>query len=405
MTNELTIITQENVQMIAQNAPQMFNECKSSHDKCLAAGNALLAKIQAAGKMDDNLDQECALYIDRVKKTLKKMNDARSPLTKLLDEFKTVFTTMENDVNVTKSSTTPGQIQAARNAFAAEKRAEEERRRQEEIRRQMEEKARNQWKQDCDEEFHQFFNASLNSSLNALADINASITLENYEEKAQALKSFPVSLPETWHTDWRTQLRLPLEFSRDEALKMRDEVRLSLESKFKEQYTFEVESSRDDLVNRLASKKKELEAIEKASAEEAARRRAEIAAREAEEARRKEEERKAREEEERKRAEIEKQNAEVNDLFGQVAAEGQLEVSTYTPKTSVKLRINVLNVEGYPAIFGLWWAKVGCTLSKEELDKTFKTQITFCEKMANDKTNHLLLESEHVEYVEEVKAR
>jgi len=41
----------------------------------------------------------------------------------------------------------------------------------------------------------------------------------------------------------------------------------------------------------------------------------------------------------------------------------------------------------------------------DELAKTFKTQVTYCEKVANDKSNPLLLESEHIEYVDEVKAK
>lgn len=402
METALTVISQENVQIIAQNAPQMYNDCKVSHDKCLAAGQNLLAKINACGgKLNDELDQECATYIERVKKTLKKMNDARSPLTKMLDEFKTVFTTMENDVNVTKTSTIPAQVQALRNAFAAEKRAEEERRRQEEYRKIQAENARRQFRDSVREDYHRFFDATINSAINQLTETFSNITLENFDLLANTIKLFDCKLSDEWSASWSPMLRFPLEISRDECKKIMEEVRKELDPSFKEQYAFDVEGTRDDMITRLPSKKRELEAIAKAGAEEAERRRAEIAAREAEEARRREEERQVREEEERKRAELAKQNSEMEGLFGEAAASNP----TYIPKTSVKKRVNVLNVEGFSVIFSLWWAQVGCHLTMDELAKTFKTQVTYCEKVANDKSNPLLLESEHIEYVDEVKAK
>lgn len=402
MANELTVISQENVQAIAVNAPQMFADCKQSHDRCIAAGKNLLERIQAAGgKLNDELDQECALYLEKGRKTLKKMNDLRSPLTKMFDEFKSVFTTMENDVNVSKAGNVLSEIQALRNTFAAEKRAEEERRRQEEIRRAQMENARKQWRSDCENEFQSFYTATVNNSINKLNALFSGITLENFEQQAALVRNFDCNLPADWHTMWRSQLPLPLAITREESSSIRDNVRLGLNAKFAEQFKYELESNVDDLVNRLPSKKRELEQIAKAGAEEAERRRQEIATREAEEARRREEERRAREEEERRQAEMAKKNAEMEGLFGAAAAS----TPTYVPKTSVKKRINVLNVEGYAAIFGLWWAKVGVTLSSDELAKTFKTQITYCEKLANDKNDPVFLQDESVEYVDEVKAK
>lgn len=401
MANELTVISQENVQQITSLAPQAFTGNKTSHDKCLAAGNDLIARIQAAGKMDDTLDQEAAQYLEKVRKTLKKMNDTRSPLTKLFDEYRKIFTGMENDIDPTKANTVPAQLQAYRNKFAADKRAEELRRQQEEYRRQQAEIARKQFRTDCDAEYRRLFTMTCNSAINNLTDLNASITLDNYAQVSEQIRNFNCILPEDWSSRWGSSLRMPLEIPREEAKKIQEEVRSSLEQGFKEQYTFDIEGYRDDFVNRLPSKKKELEAIAKAGAEEAARRKAEIAAREAEEARRKEEERKAREEEEARRKQFEAQNAEMDGLFGAAS------VSTpqYQPKTSVKKKINVLNIEGYEQVFAMWWSNVGCQMSKEELDKQFKVQITFCEKLANDKTNPRYIKSEHIEYVEDVKAR
>lgn len=401
MSNELTVISRENVSQIASMAPQAYQDNKSSHDKCIAAGQALIDKIQAAGKMDDELDKEAAAYLEKVRKTVKKMNDSRSPLTKLFDEYRKIFTTMENEVDPGKSGTVPAQLQALRNKFAEEKRAAELRRQQEEYRRQQAENARKLFRADCDAEYRRLFSMTLNAAINTLTDINSAVTLDNYTESYEKIKSFNCTLPDDWSSRWGSSIRRPLEIPAEEVKQIQEEVRQSLIQGFREQYTFDVEGYRDDFINRLPSKKKELEAIAKSNAEEAERRRQEIAAREAEEARRKEEERKAREAEEAQRKEIEKKNAEMDGLFGQAAVSAPV----YQPKTSVKKKINILNIEGYVDVFSMWWSNYAAGLSKEELDKAFKTQITFCEKLANDKANALFIKSEHIEYVDDVKAR
>jgi hypothetical protein len=100
-------------------------------------------------------------------------------------------------------------------------------------------------------------------------------------------------------------------------------------------------------------------------------------------------------------AELAAQKNEMTDLFG--AAQGS--VATYQPKTQVRKRIHVLNPEGFMQVVGMWWAQVGCTLSVEELEKEFKKQLTYCSKLANDKENPVYIQSEHIEYVEDVKAK
>ena len=106
MVRSKTLVTAENVSAIASNAPQALQENKTSHDRCLDFGQKLLDRVKKEG-MSDDLDKEIALFIERAKKTVKKMNDSRSPITKLFDEVRNVFTTMENEVNVSKSGTVP----------------------------------------------------------------------------------------------------------------------------------------------------------------------------------------------------------------------------------------------------------------------------------------------------------
>lgn len=114
----LTIFEQKNVQTIAELAPKSYRENQLSHTRCLEAGNALLARVRKEG-MSDALDMELANYIEKSKLTVKKMNGKRTPVTQLFDQIRKVYTSMENDVDPSKSNSIPGQLQAFRNSFAA----------------------------------------------------------------------------------------------------------------------------------------------------------------------------------------------------------------------------------------------------------------------------------------------
>ena len=56
-------------------------------------------------------------------------------------------------------------------------------------------------------------------------------------------------------------------------------------------------------------------------------------------------------------------------------------------------------------VVGMWWAQHGCTLSVAELEKEFRKQLNFCNRLANDKEHPVFIQSEHIEYVDDVKAK
>ena len=66
------------------------------------------------------------------------------------------------------------------------------------------------------------------------------------------------------------------------------------------------------------------------------------------------------------------------------------------------IKIDVTAPSGYMQVMSMWWAKEGCNLSKEELDKVFKKQIAFCEKVANKSGE--FINDPGIRYVEDVKA-
>lgn len=131
--------------------------------------------------MTDELDKTAATYLERTRRTVKAMTELRSPVTKLFDQVRKEFTTLENDIDPTKAGTVPYQLQQLRNMYAAKKRAEEEaKRRAEEAKRQAD-MAREQYRNACEDDYRQKFNDLIVTRINGLTDLNSSVNLDNYK--------------------------------------------------------------------------------------------------------------------------------------------------------------------------------------------------------------------------------
>lgn len=397
MSQELAIIKQENIQTIVSAAPQSYKDNKLSRENCEAAGQAILDAIVQGG-MTDELDQRAAQYIEKARKTVKKMNERRAPVTQLFDTIRKEFTVMENAIDPTKEGTIPFKLQQFRNKFAAKKRADEEERRRKEYERQQAEAARTKMRQDIEDDFKQQFQTLVNRDCNALSAIDNAVTLDNYDASFKQVKDYSTELPADFLYNLHTLIRIPVGITVDEIRKAEIETKERLAKQFKEQYEFEIDSTKQYIIDRLPSKKTNLERMAQASAEEAARIKDEMEARQRKEAEEQEAERRRKEEEEKQKAEMARQQAEMESLFGQQAVVS----SGYRPKVKVAQKINLLNPEGIMPILSMWWSKEGCHLSVEELTKMFKKQITFCEKLAKEGT---YISDESVEYVEGVKAK
>lgn len=397
MSNELTIIRPENMNEIMQAAPKSYELNRISRDNCVNFGQNILHAIHQQG-MDDELDKQAAAFIEKARRTVKVMNERRSPVTKLFDQVRAAYTSVENEIDPTKTGTIGYQLQQLRNQYAAKKRAEEEKRLREEMERRRAEEAARKFRMDVEDDFKQKFQDLVNSTLNKITEVDNNLTLENYDNSLALLRSIKATTEDcvpAWIETLHTSRLIPM------GIKVADvekEIKQKLCKQFCDQYLSEVGDTVDYTIDRLPSKKANLERMAKADAEEAARIKAEMEARQKAEAERMEQERAAREAEEKRKAEMERGAAEMKSLF-----DGQAAVVGYQPKTKVTKKINLLNPEGIMPILSLWWSKEGCTLTVEELAKMFKKQITFCEKLANKED--IFVRNDSVEYIEEVKAK
>ena len=397
MNQQLTIIKPDNISAIVSEAPGTYNDNLLSVQRCVSAGEALLKNITDTG-MTDELDQQAAAFIEKARKTVKKMNERRSPVTKLFDDIRREFTMLENNIDPTKADTLPYRLQQLRNQYAAKKRAQAEARRQEELAKQQAEAARKQYAQEVEEDLKAQFSRLLDKEISNLAEMYNNTTLETFDEVLRAVKDYSANLPTEWFANLCpnfTQKAIPA----SEASIIEENVKKNLEAKFIAQYATEIQDNKDFIIDHLPSMKANLERIAAANAAEAARIQAEMEERRRKEAEAQEAERKRREEEERQKASLAKQQAEMQNLFDAQS----IAQPTYTPKMTVSQKILLLNPEGIPSILTMWWAEEGCKMSADELTKMFKKQIAFCEKLANNKG--MYIQDESIEYIDDVKAK
>lgn len=183
---------------------------------------------------------------------------------------------------------------------------------------------------------------------------------------------------------------------------IKGEIAMQKKKDFTERYRFEIEGTKQDLIDKLPSLRKQLEEQEelrRTNAAEAARLEEESKQREAEARKKQEEERKRREEEAKAKAEAEKAAAEVQAAFDFSAAN----MSPTPTKAKVKKKIQVTNPQGFMQVYQMWFMREGINMSMEDLEKIHKKMITFCEKIANKDEEQI--QSAFVKYVDDVTAK
>lgn len=401
MSNEQTIAVAvfqpQNMQKMSDRAEMSFHRNTSSHDKCLEIGQYLLGRIKTEG-MSEELFTKLLWYLDKAKKTIKEMNERRTPVTKTLNMICKVYTTMENEVSIDKAGTIPYQVQQHANAWVKKKHEEEQARLRAEAARLAKETAKTNYRAAVEDDYVTQFNALVNKSINELTDMDKSLCLDNYDMVGKSIKAYSCELPATWCEKVISCAHRPVELTPDECRAIQANVMAGLVNRFKEQFLFEVQSTRDDIVDRLPSKRRELERIANASADDAARMKAAMEAKEREEATRKEAERAERERQEKAAAELAAKKQEMDGLFGMPVAP-----ATPVTKAQVKKKAVISSADDIMRVVAFWWSQVGCTLTIEELCKEFKKQITYANTAANSKNNPVLISG--ILYEDEVKAK
>ncbi len=445
-----SLIKVEEFNQIMQSAPATLQRNQTSVSTCNQAGQTLLDTIEAEGGISsDELDAKVSEYLAKTKITIENMNKRRKPLTQLLATVSKSFTSLESAIDVKSVTTIPYKLQPARNKYAAKKIAEQKRREEEARRKQMLENEKAQYRSDISVMLDTAYAAYVEKHINALNSMFNRATLATRRkqmlenEKAQYRSDISVMLDTayaayvekhinalnsmfnratlaTYNDVCRRISETSINFSWSAFVEnvsdnkqtfymdaetrkaIKNEVAIQKKKDFTERYRFEIEGTKQDLIDKLPSLRKQLEEQEelrRTNAAEAARIEEERKQQEAEERKKQEEERKRREEEAKAKAAAEKSAAEVQAAFDFSAAS----MSPTPTKAKVKKKIQITNPQGFMQVYQMWFMREGINMSMEDLEKVHKKMITYCEKVVNKDGEQI--QSAYVKYIDDVTAK
>lgn len=96
MSEETGLVKVEEFKELISLAPKVLEENRISKSKAIDKANELTAL--AKEKMDDVIDGQLVVFIDKAKKTIATMNDKRKPFTQIMTQIAKEFTTLEADI-------------------------------------------------------------------------------------------------------------------------------------------------------------------------------------------------------------------------------------------------------------------------------------------------------------------
>ena len=386
---------------ILSSFPDIMGKNTNSVKKCNEAGQALLDTIEGEG-MNETIDQATADYLKKVSVTLKNMDERRKPITQIFDRIRSFFTSQEKQIDPKDPSTIPGKLVIKRNEYAKFKYEEEQKRKREAEQRARIETEKANYRQIIGDSLLSYFNQYLSSKVSELQGIFSNLTYENFDREVIGITVFQTDYPKS-HFDKFSADSATYYISQETKQEIRREVLEGKYEQYAQQYKAKIVSVKQDLTDRVPSKRKELAELEQlrlANAEEAAKAEELRKQREKEAAAKRMEELKKEEEAAKQEAALKAQQSSIGSLFREAAA------SIAPPPTNAKVKekIVVLHQQGYLEIFQMWWINEGQTLPVEELEKIFKKMITYCEKQANGK-DQKHIESKYIRYEADVKAK
>lgn len=447
ITNQVAVI--ENSIEILRTAPEILQSNQIRKDKALNVGSNILANIEEHG-MDPQLDDRAMNYLVNIGKANKEMKESRAGVTQIMDQLKSMYTEVENVLDVKKAGTVPFKIQEHRNAYAKEQAAEAERKRKEAELVAAKAKETIDIRTSISNTFNRLFNEYLLQKKQKFQQKFNALTLGAFADDAAAIRQYQPNFTREHYNAINFQPFRCIYVTPDEQQALYTEIKAGLFEQYASAYVTEMTALKTDLVDKLKSKFEELKeqkrlADEAATAAEAARiaeeerqkkmaeanaaqrkkLEAEAAIARAAEVKRLEalrlqqeaadQERKQREaedairmqreaEESQRKAEqeseIKRQGDQTMILFEQEAA---LATDAPAPEVRQGYEIEILHPVACTQIFALWFENEGKNLP---IDKILNTKVdqmkAWAEKHAHK--NNVKIESKFLKYNESFKA-
>lgn len=379
-----------NLPVILNSAPEILMQNQTSKSKATEAYLAIENLITDNG-MSDFYDNELAKFVEKGKKTITSMNDRRKPVTQMIDLIKKEFTSLESDLK-----STVDKAQSQRNAYATEKmKIKQEEDRQAAL-RLAKEKEIIEYRKSCEIAVSSYFTECASKIKSQFLNDFNSLTLENIDKAGfestssnfdtYFYKGINLTFPDNSLLDKNTLDSIRSEFIDADY------------SAQKAQFKAEIQSQLRELVDKIPSKKAELQTLALADAAETERLLKEKEAREKDEADR------IAKEAENKRKEAETA-ASVKAAGEQAAVLVDAQVGLFeAPKVVESYEIKLTNIAGYLMLIQFWFEKEGKSLPQDKFEKfTFARAKAFCENYA--KKNDEFIKNPTIIYEPKYKAK
>jgi len=404
---------------IFKTGPAILKANQERSERAVIVGKTIVQQWDAAWAINDKAERLKALaaadersnkYLSNCSSAKTQENAERAVITQLMTEYAKMFIAAENALDKSKPGTVPAQVQSNRDSYAQELAEQQKRIEREAAEDAEKQKAIIEHKAKISLAIAKCLNDFLSVKKQKIIDHFNQITLDNIEEKAVGLANLSTDFPLTKIHEIVSYTVAPsYPFSQEHLKQLDTEAFEEFDfTNLYDNYEKSIAELKRDLIDRLPSKKAELESI--AKEKEADRlRQEEIARAEGEKKKQLEEEAKAaeaarlnreadirnREEEEatklRRQAEEREKSAQLSiDMNTQAAQtmvmfEREAAVSEVTPKPETRTGYNILiqHPSAYGKIFLFFMEKEGNKLGIEELGrKTLDQMKKFCESYA-----------------------
>lgn len=384
------------IQKIIGDAPATLVANTTSRDRAVQAADEMI-KAHTNSGMTPELDAQMAAFVDKARKTVKVINDKRKPFTQMMDELKKRFTECENDIK-----TRVDMVQKLRDDYATKLMREKQEKERQAALVAAKEKEKivliQQIKDAVAKAFYDYVAAKKESSLKYFNEI----TLANFEERSRVLEtsgfSFtPARLKELKISQISYEHHDEKEFAEILTSIVEDD---SLHVHYNNEYGTAMSTHKKDIIDRLPSKKKELEAM--AAADEVEKKRLED-----EKAKREEEERARIAEEAQKQLQAVSVNNKAEAAQSEAATSmDSLFAVASAPAPAVKesVEIQVKNNAAYALLFQYWFERKGKTMDQDSIEKMTLGRIKkFCEDYIKETGE--VIDSPFIELVDKFKAK
>lgn len=396
MNTTAELIKVDAFKQIIDTAPDSLAKNQISANSAETYGINLLAKVTSEG-MTDELDKQLNDYQVKLKKTYELMNDRRTPITKIFDDVKKAFTSLEAKIDPKSKENIYFKIQAERNKWAEKKAKEAAEKAKEAERKIAVEKERIEAQTQIESQLQMYFNNHLSSLKQSINSEFERMTLETAEAFKKKISGYTPAYNFNHFELFKANV-----FTNYLTSEELNNVLINVKAGKFDQFALDFKTQLTDLktsaIEKIPSKVKELTEISNANEVEKARLQKEAAERKALEEARLQKESAERNAKALQDAETAKNVMTANTLF-----DLQGTVAENTASVREGYEIEVLHPSGYQLIVAFYFEKEGLKETPEKLgNMKLSSMKTFCEKWAKDKDEKI--QSIYLRYKETYKA-